>query len=99
MRILPDGTQIKAKCFVDLYFVITSERFDLSELKNSDYLVLFPYQIKQFAKAGLLPKEVSEKEAGAFEVTPDLQYMLDSSEWDNEITKFSLRVKEAFENC
>ena len=99
MRILPDGTQIKAKCFVDLYFVITSERFDLSELKNSDYLVLFPYQIKQFAKAGLLPKEVSEKEAGAFEVTPDLQYMLDSPEWDNEITKFSLRVKEAFENC
>lgn len=96
MRVLPDGTHIKAKCFVDLYFVVTSEEFDLSELKNSKYLVLPPQQIKEFAKTGELPKEVSEKECGAFEVTPDLEYIINSPEWDNEITKFSIRVKEAF---
>lgn len=98
MRVLPDGTHIKAKCFVDLYFVVTSEEFDLSELKNSKYLVLYPYEIKEYAKTGELPKEVSNKEFGAFEVTPDLEYMLNSPEWDNEITKFSIRVKEAFAN-
>lgn len=98
MRVLPDGTHIKAKCFVDLYFVVTSEEFDLSELKNSKYLVLSPHQIKEFARIGELPKEVSDKEFGAFEVTPDLEYMINSPEWDNEITKFSLRVKEAFAN-
>lgn len=96
MRVLPDGTHIKAKCFVDLYFVVTSEEFDLSELKNSKYLVLPPQKIKEFAKIGELPKEVSDKECGAFEVTPDLEYIINSPEWDNEITKFSIRVKEAF---
>lgn len=96
MRVLPDGTHIKAKCFVDLYFVVTSEEFDLSELKNSKYLVLPPQKIKEFAKIGELPKDVSDKECGAFEVTPDLEYIINSPEWDNEITKFSLRVKEAF---
>lgn len=98
MRVLPDGTHIKAKCFVDLYFVVTSEEFDLSELKNSKYLVLYPHQIKKFAKIGELPQTVSSKECGAFEVTPDLEYMINSPEWDNEITKFSIRVKEAFAN-
>ncbi len=96
MRVLPDGTHIKAKCFVDMYFVVTSEEFDLSELKNSKYLVLPPQKIKEFAKTGELPKEVSDKECGAFEVTPDLEYIINSPEWDNEITKFSIRVKEAF---
>lgn len=96
MRVLPDGTHIKAKCFVDLYFVVTSEEFDLSELQNSKYLVLPPQKIKEFAKIGELPKEVSDKECGAFEVTPDLEYIINSPEWDNEITKFSIRVKEAF---
>lgn len=96
MRVLPDGTHIKAKCFVDLYFVVTSEEFDLSELQNSKYLVLPPEKIKEFAKNGILPKEVSDKECGVFEVTPDLEYIINSPEWDNEITKFSLRVKEAF---
>lgn len=96
MRVLPDGTHIKAKCFVDLYFVVTSEEFDLSELQNSKYLVLPPQKIKEFAKIGELPKEISDKECGAFEVTPDLEYIINSPEWDNEITKFSIRVKEAF---
>lgn len=96
MRVLPDGTHINAKCFVDLYFVVTSEEFDLSELENSKYLVLPPQKIKEYAKIGELPKEASDKECGAFEVTPDLEYMINSPEWDNEITKFSIRVKEAF---
>ena len=31
-----------------------------------------------------------------FDVTPDLEYIINSPEWDSEITKFSIRVKEAF---
>ena len=96
IRVLPDGTRITAKCFIDLYFVVTSEVFDLNELENSKYLVLSTSQIKKYMKEGILPKEISEKEAGAFEVTPDLEYIINSPEWDNEITKFSLRVEKAF---
>lgn len=106
MRVLPNGTHIKAKCFVNLYFVVASEEFDLSELKNSKYLVMEPSLIKECAKSGKISMETvakikeqnSELEVlpGRFETTPDLSYMINSPEWDNEITKFSIRVKEAF---
>lgn len=106
MRVLPNGTHINAKCFVNLYFVVTSEEFDLSTLKNSKYLVMEPSMIKVCAKKGEITAEDAEKiraenpdlevAAGRFEVTPDLSYMINSPEWDNEITKFSIRVKEAF---
>lgn len=109
MRILPNGTQIKAKCFANLYFVVTSEEFDLSELKNSKYLVMLPNMLKKCAKEGWITEESAEKirsenpklevSTGRFEVTPDLDYMINSPEWDNEITKFSIRVKEAFANA
>lgn len=106
MRVLPNGTHIKAKCFANLYFVVTSEEFDLSELKNSSYLVMKPHMIKECAKKGEITEESANKireenpelkvMPGRFEVTPDLSYMINSPEWDNEITKFSIRVKEAF---
>lgn len=108
MRVLPNGTYIKAKCFADLYFVITSETFNLYELKNSKYLVMKPDMIKECAKAGRISEEIVQRIKkenphmdilpGRFEVTPDLEYMINSPEWDNEITKFSIRVKEAFIN-
>lgn len=108
MRVLPNGTQIKAKCFANLYFVVASEEFDLSELKNSKYLVMTPNMLKKCAKRGEITKEDAEEirienpklevVTGRFEVTPDLNYMINSPEWDNEITKFSIRVKEAFAN-
>lgn len=106
MRVLPDGTRIKAKCFVDFYFVIASEEFRLDELKNSKYLVLSPGMIKECAKMRILDQQMQERIKNEnpenseipsrFEVTPDLEYMINSPEWDNEITKFSIRVKEAF---
>lgn len=106
MRVLPDGKHITAKCFANLYFVITSEEFELSELKNSKYLVMSPDMIKMFARKGeitfedveIIKVENPEMDiaVGRFEVTPDLNYMISSPEWDNEITKFSIRVKEAF---
>lgn len=106
MRVLPDGKHITAKCFANLYFVITSEEFELSELKNSKYLVMSPDMIKMFARKGeitsddieIIRAENPEMDiaVGRFEVTPDLNYMISSPEWDNEITKFSIRVKEAF---
>lgn len=106
MRVLPNGERIIAKCFANLYFVVTSEEFDLSLLKNSEYLVMEPSLIKECAKKGAITKEIVEKikienpeldvSTGRFEVTPDLSYMISSPEWDNEITKFSIRVKEAF---
>ncbi len=109
MRVLPNGTRIKAKCFADLYFVVTSEEFDLSELKNSKYLVMAPNMLKRCAKEGWITEESAEEirrenpylevVTGRFEVTPDLDYMINSPEWDNEITKFSIRVKEAFANA
>ena len=108
MRVLPNGTQIKAKCFANLYFVVASEEFDLSELKNSKYLVMTPSMLKKCTKCGEITKEDAEEirienpklevATGRFEVTPDLNYMINSPEWDNEITKFSIRVKEAFAN-
>lgn len=108
MRILPNGTRIKAKCFVDLYFTITSKNFDLTELKNSKYLVLPPQVIKQCAKLRHLNSEMRQviqehnpnislvDISDHFEVTPDLEYIINSPEWDSEITKFSIRVNEAF---
>lgn len=106
MRVLPDGTRIKAKCFVDFYFVIASEEFNLDELKNSKYLVLSPGMIKECVRMETLDKNMrdrirdenpeSSEIPGRFKVTPDLEYMINSPEWDNEITKFSIRVKEAF---
>lgn len=106
MRVLPNGEHIVAKCFANLYFVVTSEQFDLSLLKNSEYLVMEPSLIKECAKKGSITEEVAKKikeenpeldvSTGRFEVTPDLSYMISSPEWDNEITKFSIRVKEAF---
>lgn len=108
MRVLPNGTQIKAKCFANLYFVVASEEFDLSELKNSKYLVMTPNMLKKCTKRGEITNEDAEEirmenpklevTTGRFEVTPDLSYMINSPEWDNEITKFSIRVKEAFAN-
>ena len=108
MRVLPNGTQIKAKCFANLYFVVASEEFDLSELKNSKYLVMTPNMLKKCTKRGEITSEDAEEirienpklevTTGRFEVTPDLNYMINSPEWDNEITKFSIRVKEAFAN-
>ncbi len=32
-----------------------------------------------------------------FDVTPDLEYMINAPEWDNEITRFSIRLRKAFE--
>lgn len=106
MRVLPNGTHINAKCFVNLYFVVASEEFDLSTLKNSKYLVMEPSMIKVCAKKGEITAEDAKKiraenpdleiATGRFEVTPDLSYMINAPEWDNEITKFSIRVKEAF---
>ena len=108
MRILPNGTRIKAKCFVDLYFSITSKNFDLNELKNSKYLVLPPQLIKKCAKTKRLTQEIRREIqehnpnidlndiSNHFEVTPDLDFIINSPEWDSEITKFSIRVREAF---
>lgn len=108
MRILPNGTRIKAKCFADLYFTITSKNFDLSELKNSKYLVLPPQLIKRCAKERVLSDDLLNEIqsynpnvdlsdiSDHFDVTPDLDYIINSPEWDNEITKFSIRVEEAF---
>lgn len=108
MRILPDGTRIKARCFVDLYFTIASKDFNLNELKNSKYLLLPPQLIKQCAKSKYLSREMRQKIeqhnpninlddiSDLFEVTPDLEYIINCPEWDYEITKFSIRVKEAF---
>lgn len=108
MRVLPDGTRIKAKCFVDLYFTITSKNFDLTELKNSKFLVLPPQLIKRCATTKQLTQEIRDEIqlhnpnvdlndiSNHFDVTPDLEYIINSPEWDSEITKFSLRVKEAF---
>lgn len=108
-RVLPDGTRIKAKCFVDFYFVIASRELDLNELKNSKYLVLSPGTIKECFKLKTINDAMKKRIAKdnpdievaeiptRFDVTPDLEYMINSPEWDNEITKFSIRVKEAFE--
>lgn len=108
MRVLPDGTRIKAKCFVDLYFTITSKNFDLTELKNSKFLVLPPHLIKHCATTKQLTQKIRDEIklhnpnvdlndiSNHFDVTPDLEYIINSPEWDSEITKFSLRVKEAF---
>lgn len=108
MRILPNGTKIKAKCFVDLYFSITSKNFDLNELKNSKYLVLPPQLIKRCALIKKLTPEIRQEIqyhnpnidlndiSNHFDVTPDLDFILNSPEWDSEITKFSIRVSEAF---
>ena len=107
-RILPNGTKIKARCFVELYFSITSENFDLNELKNSKYLVLPPELIKQCATTKQLTDEIREEIkkhnpnidlndiSNHFYITPDLDYIISSPEWDSEITKFSLRVRDAF---
>ena len=108
MRILPNGTRIKARCFVDLYFSITSKNFDLNELKNSKYLVLPPELIKKCAKTKQLTQEIRQEIqahnpnidlhdiSNHFDVTPDLDFIINSPEWDSEITKFSIRVREAF---
>ena len=108
LRILPDGTRTKTRCFVDLYFTIASKDFDLNELKNSKYLLLTPQLIKQCAKSKYLSREMRQSIkqhnpninlddiSDLFEVTPDLEYIINCPEWDNEITKFSFRVKEAF---
>lgn len=108
-RVLPNGTKIKAKCFVDFYFVITSRELDLNELKNSKYLVLSPGTIKECFRLktinDAMKKRIVEDNPDIkvaeiptrFDVTPDLEYMINSPQWDNEITKFSIRVKEAFE--
>ena len=108
MRILPNGTRIKARCFVDLYFSITSKNFDLTELKNSKYLVLPPQLIKRCAVLKQLTPEIRQEIqyhnpnidlndiSNHFDVTPDLDFIINSPEWDSEITKFSIRVSEAF---
>ena len=95
MRVLPNGEHIVAKCFANLYFVVTSEQFDLSLLKNPKYLVMEPSLIKECAKKGSITEEVAKKikeenpeldvSTGRFEVTPDLSYMISSPEWDNEM--------------
>ena len=61
MRILPNGTRIKARCFVDLYFSITSKNFNLNELKNSKYLVLPPELIKKCAMKKQLTQEMRQE--------------------------------------
>lgn len=108
MRILPNGTRIKAKCFVDLYFVIASKKFDLSELKNSKYLLLPPQLIKRCAKMKCLTQDMRQEIqshnpnidlndiSNHFDVTPDLDFIINSPEWESEIETFSDRVKAAF---
>lgn len=95
-RKLPSGKELYANCFVDLFFVITSKDFDVSELKNAKYLVLPPHDVQNCYRSGELTRG-GKTEAERFDVTPDLEELLSNAVWDNEITKFANNVKLAFE--
>ena len=98
-RKLPSGKELYANCFVDLFFVITSKDFDVSELKNAKYLVLPPHKVKECYLSGELIRDNNKDRAERFDVTPDLKALLTdvSGVWDNEITKFANNVRLAFD--
>jgi len=87
-------------CFVDLFFVVTSDAFDVSELKNSKYLLLSPYTISSFYNSGKLPAKYSPTGTDArFEVTPDLAFLIKNYVfWGEVVQVFSDEVREAFNN-
>ena len=97
-RILVDGSEVLANCFVDLFFVITAKDFDTQKLQNSEYLLARPQDIKRYFEAGFVPQNVVTKgsKETRFVVTPDLNEMLMDKIWDNDITAFSDAVKAAF---
>lgn len=55
-RRLPDGTEQRVRVFVDLYVCVAdcefNDRVNARLLKNSKYLLLYPYQIKDLYKYG-----------------------------------------------
>lgn len=104
-RVLPDGERVEAKCFVDAYLSIVSEKFDVKELKNSKFALITPQELQycvQHKKAGFTirdgvryyDKDAEEKD---FNVTFDLRNLVDNEIW-NSVVQFSTRVKDAFSN-
>lgn len=102
-RLLPNGDRVKAKCFVDAYLCIVSEDFDISKLKNSDYAMLTPNELKRC----VLHKKIKINEAREYDAengkeqeflpTSDLAYLVESAIWDDIVTEFARRIKETFE--
>ena len=94
-RKLPSGQIVSNKCFVDLFFVVTSDSFDVSSLKNSKYLLLPPSIIRDFYNSRILPAQYSPTGTNMrFEVTHDLARIIDKM-WD-VVGLFSNEVREAF---
>lgn len=133
-RELPNGETRRVRAFVDLYVCVADEEFEKrvtsEELENSDYLLLYPDQIKDlyFNRECYLNEEDTEKfrrkidshkkrmvnndkleelpyrldgqnliyegNDGKFKVTPDMNNIINSELWENEVSSFSSKLKD-----
>lgn len=96
-RYLQDGTVQDVSLFVDVYVCIASENFDISKLKNSEYLVLELHEIKDAFITGKIANSTNNviiKED--FMVSPDLKSIIHSSMWD-DLASFSDYVRDNYQ--
>lgn len=144
-RALPDGKTRRVRAFVDLYVCVADEKFEervtSEELENSDYLLLYPDQIKDLyfnkecylneddtkmfekkinaherrmqndEKLDPLPyklegqrliyignkklfEKTHDKNELEFKVSPDMNNIINSELWENEVSSFSSILKD-----
>ncbi|MCH5172344.1 MAG: NUDIX domain-containing protein [Erysipelotrichales bacterium] len=125
-RYLPNGKVRRVRVFADLYVCVTDDKFEervnSEKLSNSEYLLLYPDQIKDlyFDKECRLTdreveiynkkienhKKMKQKNLpyhlennilvydGEFKISPDMQNIINSELWENEVSAFSSELKK-----
>lgn len=84
VRNMPDGSVVKAHTFVDLYACIASKDFTINELKNSEYRLVELHELTdQWLGLG----------EDDFELTPDMQYIITSTDIYDQLSEFSEYIK------
>ena len=104
VRILPDGTKVEAKSFVDAFLCIVANDFNLENLKNSKYAMITPEQLKNCLDSKnpmmTINPETRFFDSSAmpvrFEPTFDLEELIDDRIIWKIVEDFSETVAETF---
>lgn len=90
-RYLPDGTVQDVSVYADVFVCVAPERFGTKGLKNADYALVEPYQLKDAMNDGEL--ELNGIKHGNVKFSPDMNNILRSSLWQKLVAFSDYLVK------
>lgn len=90
-RLMPNGSVVDVYAFADVFACIAPSNFNINVLKNSKFMVVDLYELKEMYQNGTYTDESGNTDE--FKVSPDVKTIINSSLWD-QLSSFSDYIKK-----